>query len=258
LRHAKRRCSPSPARNTVSGSPRSTSPARTTRRPRGPTWRTFTTRPTLPGPASSSLHLDLRRSEDELFADLGRNNRYKINRAGKQDVAAVESVDHPTSADVDRFAAFFDHFAGAKGLRPASLPALRAMREAGALRLSRSRGHDGEDLCHHAHVAHDGRAVLLHSASHYRDAADSARRSMIGRANRHLHWMDIRRFKASGLAVYDFGGLALDPGNAELQAIDEFKLSFGGRRVTEYWGVETRTLKGWIALSWFRWRGRGD
>ena len=51
---------------------------------------------------------------------------------------------------------------------------------------------------------------------------------------------------------------ALDPGNAELQAIDEFKLSFGGRRVTEYWGVETRTLKGWIALSWFRWRGRGD
>jgi len=61
------------------------------------------------------------------------------------------------------------------------------------------------------------------------------KRNLIGRANRWLHYQDMRRFKAKGFALYDFGGYAKDSGDVDLQRINQFKEGFRGyssRRVT--------------------------
>ncbi len=70
-------------------------------------------------------------------------------------------------------------------------------------------------------------ARLLHSASCFRE--ESADQSLIGRANKRLHWEDIKYFKQKGLLRYDWGGIS-DFENPN--GIDEFKLKFGGEKIT--------------------------
>jgi lipid II:glycine glycyltransferase (peptidoglycan interpeptide bridge formation enzyme) len=91
------------------------------------------------------------------------------------------------------------------------------------------------------------RAMLLLSASHFRDFADSATRQSLGRANRCLCWKDMISFKNSGFRVYDFGGLPQDEADQELQQIGSFKRGFGGREVVEYSGPRGITLLGKLA-----------
>ena len=54
---------------------------------------------------------------------------------------------------------------------------------------------------------------------------------MIGRANKRLHWEYIKYFKQKGLLRYDWGGIS-DFENPN--GIDEFKLKFGGEKITYY------------------------
>jgi len=195
-----------------------------------------------------TLHLDLSRSEDALFAQCARNNRYKISRAGARDGLSFRMFSKPSEQQTATFLAFYDGFARGMGLAGVSSHKVRkieALRSTGGLWISRIQAPDGEDLCYHSYIVDGRRARLFHSASHFRAEEGSARRSLIGRANRYLHWRGILHFKALDLAIYDFGGLT--PGSEEHRNIDEFKLSFGGAPVTEFSGVEGRTLLGRIA-----------
>ena len=74
---------------------------------------------------------------------------------------------------------------------------------------------------------HDAR--LLHSASCFRE--ESADQNLIGRANKKLQWEDMKYFKEQGVLRYDWGGISdFDNPNG----IDEFKLKFGGDKITYY------------------------
>ncbi len=195
-----------------------------------------------------TLHLDLSRSEAELFARCARNNRYKISRAGDRDGLDFRMLTSPSEQETAAFLAFYDEFARAMGLvgvSPHWVRRIEALRAAGGLTISRIQGPDGDDLCYHSYIVDDRRARLFHSASHFRAEEGSTRRSLIGRANRYLHWRGILQFQALELAIYDFGGLT--PGSEAHRNIDEFKLSFGGTPVTEFNGVQGRTLPGRIA-----------
>ena len=89
--------------------------------------------------------------------------------------------------------------------------------------------HEGEVLVFHSYICDNEEARLLHSASCFRE--ESADQSMIGRANKRLHWEDIKYFKQKGLLRYDWGGIS-DFENPN--GIDEFKLKFGGEKITYY------------------------
>ena len=93
----------------------------------------------------------------------------------------------------------------------------------------------GEDLVMHSYVVDPaaGRATQWHSVSQFRGAEDSAKRRLISRANRLLHWRDIEHFKAQGLRIFDLGGYAYNTEDEGLKRINEFKDSFGGALVEE-------------------------
>lgn len=198
--------------------------------------------------AFQTLHIDLRASEEELLSGCSDGNRYKVKRAASRDGLDVRQSHEPTDEEIDQFIGFYDGFAAVKGLAPASRARLTALRAVDGLILSRIGTAVLGDLCHHAYARDSRRARLLHSASRFRDVADSAMRSLIGRANRLLHWRDIVHCKALGLTLYDFGGLALDASNEELSNIDQFKLSFGGGQVTEFNCVVPGGALGRVAL----------
>jgi len=195
-----------------------------------------------------TLHLDLGLDEDRLFGDCSKNNQYKIRRASGRDGLEFETLRRPTAEELGAFAAFYDRFAEGKGLSPCDLPNLQALRAAGGAIVSRVTAGDGEILCQHLYVADGERCRLLHSASHFREVEDSARRSLIGRANRALHWHDIRSSKQEGHRIYDFGGFAIDSPDPVVRRIAEFKASFGGSPVVEHHGAVGLTPLGRLAL----------
>ncbi len=192
----------------------------------------------------STLHVDLTRETESLLLDCSKSNQYKIRRAQERDGLSFEMLTQPSSHEVLAFIDFYDRFAVGKGLPRCDSRLLWEIRSVDGLRISLASTESGEVLCRHVYVTDGRRCRLMHSASHFREVESSLERSLISRANRALHWFDIRRGKEDGLAIYDFGGYSENHTNPAVQRIHEFKSSFGGYPVVEY-----NCAKGFTALG---------
>src|SRR5262249_37191050 len=93
----------------------------------------------------------------------------------------------------------------------------------------------GESLSMHSYLVDRDRkrALLLHTASLFRNADDKQKRNKIGMANRLLHYRDMLFFKEQGCDIYDFGGYAKDTQDQDLININQFKEGFGGTIIEE-------------------------
>ena len=185
----------------------------------------------------TTLHIDLSMSAQYIFSNFSKNTRYEINRAERE---GCESEIHQVTAleEVNEFAEYYIQFAESKNLPHSDLDAQRLASRlkrffmSGALYFSIAK-QGGLVLCRHAYIIGSKRARLLYSASHFRNF-DSTQKASIGRANRYLHWQDIKYFKYKGFSIYDFGGIANQIENVETTNIDKFKRGFGGKEIQEY------------------------
>ncbi len=200
-----------------------------------------------PGEGARELHtlvLDLSTDEDALLEEMSKDTRYKIRRAMQKDPLTVDAATGPSAAEVDEFAEFYDRFAAAQSVSLAFRPRLHALAERGNLVLTVVRGEDGGDLVHHAYVAARGRGFMLYSGSVLDQSGDSGARNLIGRANRYLHWHDIRLFKERGFELYDFGGLDVTGRSEKTAGIARFKQGFGGEVRPVYSSTSARSALG--------------
>lgn len=191
-----------------------------------------------------TIVVDLNSAEDAIFARVGKTNRYKISRAAKRDRLRYESWHHDAEGVLDEFIDFFAKFAHSVGLQMPQKAWLRSYARAGVLDVSRVSTDDGRTLCWHTHYLGHGHARLFHSASSFRDFEDTTMRSLTGRANRYQHWRDMMRFRAQGVAAYDFGGWypgQTDPGRLR---INSFKEEFGGEIVKAFNSIQPMTVLG--------------
>ncbi len=202
---------------------------------------------------SSTLLLDLTADAGAILRGFKPDCRYEIRRAEKDGVRC-EFQAAPDSAAVTEFCRFHDGFARSKGRPPCSPDQLQRLRRQGALALSWALPAAGDALVWHAYVHWQGHTRLLHSASRFREQQESAQRSLIGRANRALHWADVRAFQALGCRTLDLGGWAND--SEEQARISRFKEEFGGRRVARYDCIVGLTWLGRCAVRLQRVRGR--
>jgi hypothetical protein len=191
-----------------------------------------------------TLVIDLAADEDQLLEEMSKDTRSKIRRAMQKDPLEVAALDDPSSAAVDAFADFYDRFAAVQSVSGAFRPRLHALARRGNLVLTTVTGEDSEPLVQHAYVAARGRSYMLYSGSTLALAADSGARNLIGRANRYLHWHDIRHFKERGYALYDFGGLDVSERSEKTAGIARFKRGFGGEVRPVYSTTSPRSLVG--------------
>jgi hypothetical protein len=191
-----------------------------------------------------TIEVDLARSESQIFADLGKTNRYKISRADKRDNLQYHWWHRDAESVLDQFTHFYAKFAQSVGLQVPQKNWLRAYAQAGALDVSRISDEQGRALCWHTHYRADNHARLFHSASSFRECADPAMRSLTGRANRYQHWRDMLRFKESGITAYDFGGWYEGKDDQERLRINNFKREFGGHVLKAFNSIQPRTLLG--------------
>ena len=210
------------------------------------------------GEGSRQLHtlvVDLSPDEDAIFEQMSKDTRSKIRRAMQKDPLQVGAATEPAAAEVDAFADFYDRFAAAQSVSGAFRPRLHALAERGNLVLTTVSDEDGQALVRHAYVAARGRGFMLYSGSVLDQSGDSGARNLIGRANRYLHWHDIRLFKERGFDLYDFGGLDVDERTPKTAGIARFKRGFGGRVLPVWSLTKARSLKGAAAQRILSFRG---
>ncbi|HWZ62586.1 MAG TPA: hypothetical protein VNX02_06160 [Steroidobacteraceae bacterium] len=192
-----------------------------------------------------SLRTDLAAAPAIIMGAFDETCRRHIRRAERQDGLRHEIFD---AGALDEFVAFYDVFALQKGLWLADRHWLGRAAAARQLALT-CVSQDGERLVWHAHLRAGHTAQLAHSASLYRSLSPE-RRSLVGRANRWLHWRDMLDFKAAGACCYDWGGMFEDESTPERAGINHFKRTFGGTPVLAYECTVPVTLRGrvWLRL----------
>lgn len=190
---------------------------------------------------------DITLTEEEMLAAVNKAVRYQFRRSEKDHI----EIRFYTKTEIENmpellpaFANIYERMYQSKGSdTKLNTAAIGKYLEADGIIFS-AVWHEGEMLVFHSYICDEMDARLLHSASCFRE--ESADQSMIGRANKRLHWEDILYFKKKGLRRYDWGGIS-DFENPN--GIDEFKLKFGGDQITYYNVFAGNTLLGKLAVS---------
>ncbi len=195
-----------------------------------------------------TILIDLTRDEEQIFAAIKKDTRYEIRRAESKDNLTCEML-IPDADALSAFCDYYDHFARQKAQALIDRSWLKLLMDAEALRLSRIRNAEGDNLVWHSYHWANRRATLLNSASLFRESDDAARRQLIGRANRLLHWQDMLSFKAAGAERYDLGGWYDGSTNEQRLKINHFKEEFGGEVVKNYICEQATTLRGRLFLA---------
>ncbi|HAM80054.1 hypothetical protein [Ornithinibacillus bavariensis] len=205
-----------------------------------------------------TLVINLNRTENEIFSDIHKNARYKINRAEKRDSINYHELTAPTDEQIWEFKQFFDQFAAQKKLPKANYGRLKSLRDKEALIISYATDEDATVLCYHAYVKVTGYCSLLYSASARFHNGEI--RNKIGRANRYLHWQDMRSFKRMGLIWFDFGGLFVHASTDGENHINRFKKEFGGEEVDVDKRIYPQSMIGRLVVFvfWLKMRKRSE
>lgn len=190
---------------------------------------------------------DITLDEEQMLTNINKAVKYQFRRSEKDEIEVkfYEPEDIRNNPELlDIFTDIYERMYQSKGSDTKfNITAVKEYLAANAIVFS-SVWHAGEMLVFHSYIRDEKDTRLLHSASCFRE--ESADQSMIGRANKRLHWEDIKYFKTKGLLRYDWGGIS-DFENPN--GIDEFKLKFGGDKITYYNVFTGNTLLGKAAVT---------
>lgn len=169
--------------------------------------------------SSYTIENSLELPEETILAGFKKTVQTEVKQAMRMNVQCLFKNDIP------EFVRFYNSFAASREI--AALTEQRLQEMNASLRLSFAY-RDEELLAVHSYICDaESRIVrLMHAASKRLENPEG--KQLAGRANKLLHYHDMCAFKKEGIAVYDFGGYAMDTNDRGLQGINAFKLSFGG------------------------------
>lgn len=192
----------------------------------------------------NTLCIDLKNTEDEIFSGFNKDVKYEIRRAIKDntEIKIFDSEDLKNNIElVQKIENFYNSFLKSKNLKGRFNRILIDKYIENNNATVSIVEKNNEMLVLHLYINDKNIARLLYSASLYRLDIDKSLKSFTGRANRLLHWEDIRYFKEKGLSVYDWGGIG---DSQELKGINKFKEGFNGKEKIFYNMIQPITLKG--------------
>lgn len=202
--------------------------------------------------AFHTLRIDLTKSEEDIFADFNDTTRRKIHKVSKTTDFDITFFDSPDTKTILEYCENYDEFAYTKGIKPSDRDLLFMAQKTNSLGLSLLKNKEGETLCGIIDIHDSNNTVLLmYSFSHFRRYSENTVRNAISNANRYLHWEVMRRYKALGFSTLDMGGLGMGQETADLDAVDEFKMGFGGKVHTLYHFYYGKTILG-KAVLWIK------
>jgi hypothetical protein len=175
--------------------------------------------------------IDLNQDLDTIWNKLDRKStRYAIGRAQR------DGIEFKINQNYEKFYHINKSFMQQKGTAPLFWifdEKLDTIKMYGTLFTAE---HEGEILGGHLYLEDEANIMLWISASR-RLEEDREKATLIGNANRMLHWEAIKYAKEKGIREFDWGGLwSSDEANKDKvkKSINSFKLSFGGEIVPRY------------------------
>lgn len=173
-----------------------------------------------------TMLVDLDSTPEAILGQFQPRTRSMVRKAQRIGVVTAVERDHCS------FLEFYNRFAQLRGL--AVLPPSHVLASAERSVVTKA-SLDGQLLVTRGYLIDRvaGRARNLVNAAIDEPELDPEIARMIGSAHRCLIYEDMLRFRADGLATYDFGGYAVGTTDAKLANINRFKDSFGGRIVAE-------------------------
>jgi len=182
----------------------------------------------------TTLLTDLTQNEEEIFNRFAKNTRQQIRKSEREDGLVTEFYDAKRleQSHVDAFLDAFNRFASERDRPELTKRDVYRYFEAGRLAISMTRK-DDEVLVWRSYLVTDKRVRGLQSFSFF-ESSDSDRKNLIGRANRLQVWENIKRFKAAGKQIYDYGGWYAGSTDAKLLNVNRFKEGFGGYKEEGY------------------------
>ena len=175
--------------------------------------------------AEHTVIIDLRKTEDELLADMRRQTRYEVRRALKQGII----VEKDNSEEIFKeFRKVQASTAKRQGFVPPNLKTLLAEREAfgNQIAIYTAKTSEGKPIAY-GMIIKDGK-----EGDYYEAASTELNRKMPGAYA--LLWQAMRDLKADGYERFNLWGIA-PPGqpNHRYAGVTTFKTGFGGK-VVEY------------------------
>lgn len=193
-----------------------------------------------------TLSQDLLLPEEELYSGIQKNVRYEIRKNEKEPMEirvleAQELVRCPES--LKELEAMYEAMYRSKGMKQRlNHEQLLCYAKTDALVLTEILSQE-QILVIHSYLTDGKQTRLLHSVSEFRDGTCDA--NLVARANKRLHWEDIKLFKERGVSLYDWGGIS-DPDHPN--GIDAFKMKFGGKPLTYYNVLKGVTVLGKLGI----------
>ena len=171
-----------------------------------------------------TIATDLTQDIENIFQEFGKNNRWKIRRAIK------ENLEFGLVNDLNEFINFYNDFAVKKDLSLINYIQLAKIPKLIVTKVVQR----NVTIAMHSYILDNQLRIarLLHSASIRFE--QNINQKIVGWANRYLHFEDMKYFKNQEIKTYDMGGTAEHTKKIVSHHLDEFKKEFGGRVVDEY------------------------
>lgn len=191
-----------------------------------------------------TLLVDLKKREEEIWNMIYHRTRSEINSFINNYEFEHAVLNNLNEQDLHHFFDLYDQFASEKKIRKTETSRLKAYNKHGILAVSYIK-QNNRFICVNFYRVTEQRASNIHSFRPTETVHAGISNSIIGKAHRALHWLDIKEFKKSGVHYYDFCGWYEGTDNKELLNINSFKEQFTTHKVLEYNGViyKNRLLK---------------
>lgn len=184
-----------------------------------------------------TLVTDLSVPEETLWSKIRKNARYDINCSERDGITfeifdSQDILSESFTTKMDLFEKCHDGMYASKGLNfKFNREEIIKFAEQNAAVITTA-SYQGEPIVWHFYIKDDKHVKFTISCSLFRDSASKEFIDIIGRANKALHWHDLKHFKSENIISYDWGGCDWNLEN--ISGIDNFKLSFGGEKVAYY------------------------
>lgn len=180
---------------------------------------------------SPTLIIDLTQDLDTIWRNMDRKStRYAIKRAQRDRIKFKKNEDYDEFYRINRS---LQQKKGAGSLFGIGSPKLETMERYGTLFTAEAAD---EILGGHLYLE-DKNSIKLWLSASKRLEVEREKATLIGNANRLLHWEAMKYAKEKGIEEFDWGGLWSEEEadkDKKKKAINSFKLSFGGERTTRY------------------------
>ncbi|HOX57024.1 MAG TPA: hypothetical protein P5205_00435 [Candidatus Paceibacterota bacterium] len=193
--------------------------------------------------------IDLQKTPTELMAMMETRTASRIAAAQEKDGLRCRRCDSKDARVLDEVEKMWNQFALAQKTPLLERGWFEEMSKAGALDVVAASDPAGNLLAYHLVLLTTKRARQLIAISPYKPLPSVAWRNAVSRANCLIHWHNFLSFREQGIREFDFGGWYPGTTDIRLLGINRFKMSLGGRVVSEYDGEEPMTVKGWVLLT---------